>query len=153
CEMPLTLEQLLNVLVVMMLVVMMAAIGLSVRIAELMAVARDWRLLLRAGLANYVCVPLVTVGLLALFHPADPMVPAGFLILAVCPGAPFGPPCTRIARGDVPASVGLMVLLAASSAIVAPGLLLAFLPFMTGLENLRVDAVKLVGTLLLTQLA
>jgi BASS family bile acid:Na+ symporter len=151
--MPLTIDEWINVLVIIMLVVMMVAIGLSVKISELVDVVRDWPLLLRAGLANYLCVPAVTVGLLILFHPADPMVPAGFLILAVCPGAPFGPPCTRIARGDVPASVGLMVLLAGSSAVAAPALLLVLLPLMSGLETLRVDALKLVGTLLLTQLA
>ena len=66
---------------------------------------------------------MVTVGLLLLFQPADIMVPAGFLILAVCPGAPFGPGCTRIAKGNVATAVGMMVLLAGSSALAAPLLL------------------------------
>jgi len=119
----------------------------------LVGVAKNWRLVLRAGLANYVCVPAVTLGLLVVFRPADPMVPAGFLILAVCPGAPFGPPCTRIARGDVAASVGLMVILAATSAIAAPVLLQILLPLLSSHEDLRADAVKIVLTLLITQLA
>src|SRR5439155_16297977 len=107
---------------------------------------------LQASLANYVCVPAVTVGLLILFHPADPLVPAGFLILAVCPGAPFGPPCTRIARGDVAAAVGLMVILAGTSALAAPVLLHFLLPWMSESEALRLDAVKIASTLLVTQL-
>src|SRR5205085_2603873 len=106
-----SIDRLINVLVTILLIEMMAAVGLGVTLAELAAVARNWRLVARAALANYVCVPAVTVGLLLLFHPAGPMVPAGFLILAVCPGAPFGPPCTRIAKGNVPVAVGLMVLL------------------------------------------
>ena len=147
-----TIDQCISVLVSIMLIEMMVAIGLGVRFVDLLAVARDWRLLLQAGLANYVCVPAVTVGLLILFHPADPMVSAGFLILAVCPGAPFGPPCTRIAKGNVATAVGVMVLLAGSSAVAAPLLLRLLLPWLSGDGTLQVDAVKIVATLLLTQL-
>jgi BASS family bile acid:Na+ symporter len=145
-------DRLINLLVTIMLIEMMVAIGLGVTLADLTGVARNWRLVLQAGLANYVCVPAVTVGLLILFRPADPLVSAGFLILAVCPGAPFGPPCTRIARGNVAVAVGLMVILAGSSAIAAPLLLQVLLPWTIGNETLLVDAVKIVGTLLTTQL-
>jgi len=135
-----------------MLIEMMVAIGLGVKIAEMIGVARNWRLVLRACLANYVCVPAVTLGLLILFHPADPMIPAGFLILAVCPGAPFGPPCTRIAKGDMAAAIGLMVILAASSAIAAPVLLHFLIPLLSANEELHVDSGKIVVTLMATQL-
>jgi BASS family bile acid:Na+ symporter len=145
-------DQLINVLVIVMLVEMMIAVGLGVRISDLVGVARNLGFVVRANVANYVCVPAVAVALLLLFQPTDPMIPAGFLILAVCPGAPFGPPCTQIARGDVTAAVGLMVLLAASSAIVAPLLLHFLLPFVSGSESLQVDAVKIVTTLLATQI-
>jgi BASS family bile acid:Na+ symporter len=147
-----TIDQLIHVVVTVLLIEMMASIGLGVTIADLLAACRNWRFVLQAGLANYVCVPAATVGLLVLFHPADPMVPAGFLILAVCPGAPFGPPCTRLAKGNVAAAVGLMVLLAGSSAIVAPFLLYLLLPLMSGDSALDVDEVKIVVTLLVTQL-
>jgi bile acid:Na+ symporter, BASS family len=147
-----TIDRLINVLVTVMLIDMMIAIGLSVSFAELIGVAREWRLVAQGLLANYICFPAVTVGLLLLFHPADPAVPAGFLILAVCPGAPFGPPCTRLAAGNVAAAVGLMVILAGSSAIVAPLLLRLLLPLLAGSDSLQVDAVKIVVTLLITQL-
>ena len=148
-----SIEILINLLVTITLIEMMVAIGLGVSLAELAAVARNWRLVTKAALANYLCVPAVTVGLLLLFHPADPMVPAGFLILAVCPGAPFGPGCTKLAKGNVAAAVGLMVMLAGSSAIAAPVLLYLLLPLMSGSESLQVDAAKIVVTLLVTQLA
>ena len=148
-----TAAQFINILVPITLIEMMIAIGLGVSFAELAAVARNWRLVTKAALANYLCVPVVTVGLLLLFHPADPMVPAGFLILAVCPGAPFGPGCTKLAKGNVAAAVGLMVMLAGSSAIAAPVLLYLLLPLMSGSESLQVDAAKIVVTLLVTQLA
>ncbi len=148
-----TAAQFINILVPITLIEMMVAIGLGVSFAELAAVARNWRLATKAALANYLCVPAVTVGLLLLFQPADPTVPAGFLILAVCPGAPFAPGCTKLAKGNVAAAVGWMVMLAGSSAIAAPVLLYLLLPLMSGSESLQVDAAKIVVTLLVTQLA
>ena len=35
---------------------------------------------------------------------------------AVCPGAPYGPPFTGMAKGNVPTSVGLTVMLTGSNA-------------------------------------
>ena len=146
-----TIERLLNLLVTVTLIEMMVAVGLGVAFANLGRVAKDARLLMRASIVNYLVIPAGTVALLLLFQ-APPMVSGGFLILAVCPGAPFGPPCTKIAKGNVAASVGLMIFLAASSAVVAPLLLQLLLPLLAGSQSLRIDAVKLVGTLLATQL-
>jgi len=143
----------IKILVPVTLIEMMIAIGLGVSFSELTAAGKNWRLVAKAVLANYVCMPLITVGLLILIHPADPMVSVGFLILAVCPGAPFGPSCTKLAKGNVSASVGLMVLLAGSSAFVAPILLYLLMPLMSASESLRVDAAKIIVTLLVTQLA
>jgi BASS family bile acid:Na+ symporter len=143
-------DQFVNLLVTVTLVEMMVALGLGVTLADLAGVVRNGRLVARAVLANYVVVPAVTVGLLLLIDP-HPMVAAGFLILAVCPGAPFGPPFTAVARGNVAASVGVMVILAGSSALLAPVLLRLLLPLASGDEPLRVDTVKIVSTLLLTQ--
>jgi BASS family bile acid:Na+ symporter len=100
--------------------------------------------------ANYVLVPAAAIGLLLLFK-AHPMVAAGFVIAAVCPGAPYGPPFTALAKGNVITSVGLMVILARSSAIVAPLLLRLLLPIVAGGEELQVNAVKMVMTLALSQ--
>jgi bile acid:Na+ symporter, BASS family len=147
-----TIDQLTSVLVTITLIAMMVGVGLGVSFAELMDVARNWRLVARAALGNYVCVPAITVGLLLLFG-TRPMVAAGFLILAVCPGAPFGPPCTALARGNVTASAGVMVLLAASSALLAPVLLSGLLPLVVGGEGATVDSVKIVATLVFTQIA
>jgi BASS family bile acid:Na+ symporter len=124
-----------------------------VSLAELAAVARNWRLATKAALANYACVPAVAVGLLLLLQPADPTAGVGILILAVCPGAPFGPGCVKLARGNVSAAVGLMVLLAGSSALAAPLLLQLILPLISESKTLQVDAVRIVVTLLAIQLA
>jgi BASS family bile acid:Na+ symporter len=146
-----TMDRLINLLVTITLIEMMISIGLGVTIPELLRMRSDRRLLVMAMIANYVCVPAATVGLLWLFQ-APPMVCAGFLIAAVCPGAPYAAPFTSMAKGNTAVSVGLMVLLAGSSAILAPLLLRLLLPLLSGDQPLKIDALKIVTTLLVTQL-
>ena len=147
-----TLQAFTNALVTVTLIEMMLALGLGVTLEEVTAVLRNRRLVIQALVANYVCVPAVTVVLLLLFH-ASPMVAAGFLVLAVCPGAPFAPACAAMARGNVAVAVGVMVILAGSSALLAPPLLHVLLPLMSGNRPMAVDSAGMVTTLLATQLA
>ena len=146
-----TIDRLINVLVMVTLVEMMAATGLGVTFVDLLEVLRSRWLVARAMVANYVLVPAATVGLLLLFH-SNPLVSAGFLILAVCPGAPFGPAFTAIAKANVAVAVGLMVILAGSSAIIAPISLGLLLPLLSPEQPLEIDAFQIVCTLLVTQL-
>jgi BASS family bile acid:Na+ symporter len=146
-----TVDRIINALVTVTLIEMMIATGLSVSSADLAGTCKNWRLVIRAALANYVCVPAATIALLLWFKP-QPMVATGFLILAVCPGAPYGPPFTAIAKGNVPIAVGLMAILAGSSAIVAPVLLHNLLLLFSEHEPLLLDGPKIAVTLLLTQL-
>jgi bile acid:Na+ symporter, BASS family len=144
-------DQLINILVTITLIEMMMLIGLQATFAELAQTVRDWRLVARAAAANYLLVPVVAVALLVWFG-ADPMVAAGFLVLAACPGAPFGPPVAGIARANVPMAVGLMVILAGSSAIVSPVLLRVMLPWVSGSGAPHIDLIAMVSALLLMQL-
>ncbi len=144
------LNQLINGLASVTLFEMMVTIGLGVTVAEVAGVARDRGLVVRSALANYVCFPAAAVGLLLAFHP-DPLIAAGFLVAAVCPGAPYGPPFTGLARGNVVVAVGLMVLLAGSSAVIAPLLLRVLLPWVSGDAAVQIDAGDMVGTLLVAQ--
>lgn len=144
-------DKIINLLVTVTLIQMMVTIGLGVTVAQVVSVARNPRLLAGAALANYVAVPLIAVGLLLAFR-APGLVAAGFMMTAVCPGAPYGPPFTGMAKGNVPMAVGLMVLLAASSAILAPILLHGLLPMTSGGARLDIDVSKMVETLLVTQL-
>jgi bile acid:Na+ symporter, BASS family len=123
------------------------AIGLGVKFADVAGVGKNLNLVTRAAVANYIAVPAAALGLLMAFH-AHPMVAAGFLIAAVCPGAPCGPPFTALAKGNVVVSVGLMAILAGSSAVVAPLLLQVLLPYVAGSEPLHVNVVKMVSTLM-----
>ncbi len=142
---------LVKLLNVVALAVMMLSIGLTVDYEQVVVSARQPRLVVLALVANFVLVPLVTVGLLAAFR-AQPLVSAGFLILAVCPGAPVGPQLTALAKGNVALSTGLMVILAALSALLSPVLLGILLAGLAPGGELRVDYVAIVRTLLVTQL-
>ena len=143
--------QLVNLLAAVTLIEMMVTLGLGVRASDVLAVSKRVDLLSRALLANYVIVPGAALGLLLLFH-SSPMVAAGFLVAAVCPGAPYAPPFTSIAKGDVTLSVGLMVVLAASSAVLAPVLLGLLLPLAVADTVVKINILKMIGTLLGAQL-
>ena len=146
-----SIDQVINLLAIVTLVEMMFSIGLGVMLADVAAVAKGWGLLGRAALANYVLVPAAAVGLLLLFR-ANPLVAAGFLVIAVCPGAPYGPPFTAMAKGNVVMAVGLMVILAGSSAVVAPLLLKMLLPVVAGDAPIKINLAKMVTTLIVGQI-
>ena len=146
-----SIDQFVNLLATVTLFEMMVTIGLGVKLAQVLAIAADWRIVVRAAVANYLIVPAAAVLLLLLFH-ATPLVAAGFLIAAVCPGAPYGPPFTGLAKGNVALAVGLMMLLAGSSALLAPLLLRLLLPLASGDAQVQIDVAKMIGTLLGAQL-
>jgi len=143
-----TVIKLLNVVALM---AMMLSIGLKVTFAQVAASARHIRLVVFGCVANFVLVPLVTVALLHGFQ-AAPLVSAGFLILAVCPGAPLAPPFAAVARGDVSLATGLMVILAGLSAVLAPALLTVLLGWLSPESDLHIDYLAIASTLLVTQM-
>jgi BASS family bile acid:Na+ symporter len=143
-------DAIINLLAAVALFFMMVVTGLGLNIWDLLRVVRDWRLALRAGIANYLLVPAAAVGLLFLFQP-KPMVAAGFLIAVVCPGAPFAPILAAIAKGRVATAVGVMAMLAGSSAILAPLLLRLLLPLVAGGADLTINSMKIITTLLMSQ--
>jgi BASS family bile acid:Na+ symporter len=144
-------DKLINLGVTLTLIEMMVTIGLGVTFAQVAGVAQNVHLVSKATVANYFLAPAAAVALIMVFHP-HPLVAAGLLLAAVCPGAPYGAPFTAMAKGNVPVAVGLMVILAGSSAIVAPLLLSALLPLVAGGGDLRVNTLEIVTTLLVCQL-
>jgi bile acid:Na+ symporter, BASS family len=146
-----SLDQVISILVSVTLIEMSFATGLGVRLADVVGAAKDGQQLLGAALANYVAVPAAAVTLILLLD-ADPFVAAGILILAVCPGAPYGTPLTTLARGATATSIGLMVLLAGSSVVLAPLLLSVLLPLTTGGADLQVSPLGMLAAIVVTQL-
>ncbi len=144
---------LIALLVSLTLMEMMFAMGLRLTFTELAGsiISSPW-LVLRAVIANYLIIPGLTLLVLLIFH-TPPLIAIGFLLLAVCPAAPYGPPFTAIARGNLSLSVSLMVILAGFSAILAPLLLYFLLPIVApGNFSLKFDTLRLVSTLFMIQL-
>ena len=133
------------------LITTMLAIGLKVRWKEVLAAAKQAQLVALALVANFLLVPAATVGLVWLYNP-EPMIAAGFLLLSVCPGAPVGPLFAAIAKADVPAAIGLMVILAGLSTMLSPLLLAALLGRICPESDLQVSYLSIVQTLLVTQI-
>lgn len=144
-------QRIIGLINVTALVAVMFSMGLQVTFGAVATATRSTRRVALGLIANYVLVPALTLGLLQLFH-SDPMVAVGFLILAVCPGAPVAPPATTIAKGDVPWSIGLMVILGALSAVLSPVLLGRLIPWVAPDSTLAVDYLAIVRTLLVAQL-
>lgn len=142
---------LVQILTIVGLIAVMLSMGLRVTFNEVIASARNPRLVALGIVANFVLVPAVTVGLLSLLAP-EPLVSLGFLILAVCPGAPVGPPFAAIAKGDVPCAIGQMVILACLSTLLAPALLSMILPRFAAASDLHIDYLAIVRTLLVAQI-
>lgn len=147
-----TAAQAIVVLNVAALGTLMLSMAFQVSLATALAAARPPSLMIRCLVANYVLVPAIALGLLWAFH-AHPLVWIGFFILAVCPGAPVGPPLTALANGNLSLAIAMMILLAGLSTILAPSLLSIFLAWAVPDSNLHVDFLAVVRTLLIAQLA
>jgi hypothetical protein len=91
-----TMDQLITALVMNTLIAMTVAICLGVTFIDLAGVARNGRPVGRGALANYVCVPAATVGLLLLSRPARVRRVRDGLLPQPGADAPWGdPPCAR----------------------------------------------------------
>lgn len=145
------LASLTRLLTLIGLMTLMLAMGLKSPPASVLNSLRQPRLVLMTLVANYILVPAVTVALLMLFQPT-PLVAAGFLILAACPGAPVAPPLVALAKGDTSQSTGQLILLAGTSAVLSPLLLWLLFKRLLPHSELPIDYVALLRTLFLLQL-
>jgi predicted Na+-dependent transporter len=88
----------------------MAAMGLALTLAQILAGLGDARLVVSLLAVNFVVVPAVAVAVARLLPMDD--APATAIILIGCvAGAPFLPKLAALAKGDPALSVGLMVML------------------------------------------
>src|SRR4051812_37647821 len=88
----------------------MIGMGLGLRLNEIVAPLRNWRLVAQGLLANFVVMPLAAVGIAKLMRLDESMF-IGLLLLGAAGGAPFLPKLAQIAKGNLAFAVGLMVLL------------------------------------------
>lgn len=123
----------------------MLGMGLGLRVSEIVAPLRNWRLVLLSLVANFVVMPFAALALARMLRLEESM-GIGLLLLGMAGGAPFLPKLAQIARGNLAFAVGLMVLLI----VVTVGYLPLVLPLL--LPGVSVSPAQIARSLVLLML-
>jgi BASS family bile acid:Na+ symporter len=134
-----------NVSVVVFVVSSTLAVGLGLTVQQILAPLRNGRLVVLALLANFVLAPLVAIALARVLGLEEPL-GVGLLLVGVAAGAPFLLKLADLAKGDMPFSVGLMVVLM----VVTVGYLPIVLPLL--LEGVSVNPANIASSLIVLML-
>ena len=97
----------------------MFATGLELSISQLLSALRRRRLMGKSLVVNLLAAPLVAY-ILVRIASVEPGYAAGIILLAVSPGAPFGPKLAEISDGDIAFASGLMAVLGIVSVLTIP---------------------------------
>ena len=127
----------------------MTALGMRLTISQIMGPLRRWILPIKALVANFVLVPALALAIRAVFPLSDGF-GIGLILMATAAGAPFLPPLVQIAKGEVAASVGVLVLLMGTTVLYLPLVLPLLLP---GVQVSPLDVAKSLVLLMLIPLA
>jgi predicted Na+-dependent transporter len=119
-----------NVAILTFVLSSMTALGLSLTVDQIAGPLKNVGLVATALVANFVVAPAVAWAVANLFGLSDSLT-LGLLLLGTAAGAPFLPKLAQIAKGDVPYSVGLMVLLMVVTIVYIP---LVLVPLVEGVE-------------------
>lgn len=127
--------------VLVFVVATMMGMGFRLTVTQIVAPLRTLRLPIMALLANFLFVPAFAIAIRASL-PLDQAVGIGLLLMSTAAGAPFLPPVVQAAKGDVAASVGVLILLMGVTVIYLPLVLPLLLP------GTRIDPFDIVSTLI-----
>lgn len=132
---PFTLAGVTNLLVILFVVVTMLSLGLGLTIQQIADTAGRFNLMGRALLVNVVLIPVLAFVLVRVL-PTNPQLGLGVLLVAMAPGAAFGPKLTQLARADVTLAVGLVAILAVLIVVTLPATAALLLPGETVIDGL-----------------
>ena len=125
------LQRLADLSVLVFVVSSMLAMGMSQRLAEVVAPLRRPLTIVLALVVNFVLSPLLALALIRIV-PLQPAHATGLLLLSAAAGAPFLPKLAEISGGNLAYSVALMMLLMGGSTLFMPSVLALIAP---GLES------------------
>lgn len=139
----------MNVIMGSVILLMLGA-GLRIDIRQILDVFKRIRLVGLGIAANFIIVPaLIYIGILWL--PLSAEIKIGIMLMAAAPVAPMAPaPFVVLAKGDLPYSVGLMMIVAVLSIFLTPLILSLSLP--ASAAGLEIDPIEIVKILLTVQL-
>jgi ACR3 family arsenite transporter len=115
----------LNLSVALFIAGVLFVAGLEVTFAQALAPLKNRSILIRSLLANIVLAPLIVYAMSIVFPLERPFM-IGVLLYGFAAGAPYTPKLVSVAAGDVPASIGLTILLTVLTIFYMP-LILPFL--------------------------
>ena len=139
----------INFILLISIMCLLFGVGLSTPFGRVLAIATQYKLVLRGLVANFVIVPCVLTFALQ-GAPLEPDIVIGLLVMAAIPVAPLAPPFVGIGRGDVAYAVGLMLLVALIGLPLTPLILALSLP--PSEAGLEIDTWRILRTLLVAQL-
>lgn len=123
----------------------MLAMGMSLTVKQIVEPLRNVRLVALALVGNFLLVPGLALLFTALLPMGQPQTTA-LILVGACAGAPFLPKLAQMAKGNLPFSVGLMVMLMVVTIFYAPLVLPLLLP------GAQVDVVAIAQSLILLML-
>jgi len=139
------LQKLTSVAMLTFVLSSMLAMGLSLRISEIIHPLRSPRLVALSLVANFIVMPVAALALAKLLLLQQPF-GVGLLVLGSAAGAPFLPKLAQIAKGNLAFAVGLMVMLM----VITVGYLPLVLPLL--LPGVTVNPAKIAASLFLLML-
>src|SRR3954470_3475540 len=139
------LQKLTSVAMLTFVLSSMLAMGLSLRISEIIHPLRSPRLVALSLVANFIVMPVAALALAKLLLLQQPFA-VGLLVLGSAAGAPFLPKLAQIAKGNLAFAVGLMVMLM----VITVGYLPLVLPLL--LPGVTVNPGKIAASLFLLML-
>jgi BASS family bile acid:Na+ symporter len=130
-------------------ILLMLGVGLKTPFGQVLDVVRQFQLVTRGILANFLIIPGL-IYLVLVWTPLSPNVKIGIMLMAAAPIAPMAPPFAGMAKGDLAYAVGLMTIVALLSVPLTPLILYFSLPKSEG--GLVLDPNQIIQTLLTAQL-
>ncbi|WP_394741997.1 bile acid:sodium symporter family protein [Natronococcus roseus] len=115
----------------------MFSIGMELSLDQLLAALRKRRLMAKSLVVNLVAIPVLAY-LLVRPLSVEAGYAAGIVLIAVAPGAPFGPKFAEIANGDIEFASGLMAVLGIVSVVTIPVSLALLLPGNVAVDPLAI---------------
>lgn len=116
---PTTADLPMNALLPLGLAVIMLAVGLKLTPADFARLAAQPKAVAAGAAAQVVMLPLLAVAISAVY-PMAPVMAAGFIILAACPGGITSNLLTLLARGDVALALSVTAISTALSSVTLP---------------------------------